>query len=729
MKNSQSSFRKKSPWGISGIFLVSLLISIKASANDDLPYLFTWTTAIVNPIVNQNGSKPEVKRSHVVQLHLERLMAAPFLNGDQKITLNLFENMIVVAVKDRLEKRSLDSYTWFGHIVDLPRSQVILTVEKGAMAGNITLQDQDLRNQKNYQIRPLPEGLYEIREIDQSAFREGGVDESRSDYVPIFSSHQDAPPDSKADDGSLIDVMVLYTDAVAVASMNIAAEIQLGMDETNQSYLNSGINQRVRLAHKAQVSYAETGVLCGGAVNDLDRLGGQTDGYLDQIHAWRDTYAADIVSLWVENGGGSCGCGYLMDNVASGFAEWAFNVTVRSCATGNYSFGHEMGHNMGARHDWYVDSVTTPYIYAHGYVNTANRWRTIMAYNNACTALGFSCARIQYWSNPLVNYLGNPTGLAEGQANPADNHRTLNNTAFTVANFRNSNAKIYLAGLSASTNGYVYYTPNLNSWVYGNGILDQIVMGDFDGDGQVDDFAGITHNGTVWYTVNLGASWIQIPGILNRLAVGRFNNDSRDDLAGIASNGSLWYTTTLGSFTQIPGALSQIVIGDFDGDGQNNDIAGLASNNTIYYTTNLGASWANIPGALVQLRTAKLNSDNRTDLVGLAGNNAIYYTTNLSNFSVMPGLLRQLVTGDFDGNGLNNDIAGLASNNTIYYTTNLGVTWKNIPGLLTQLRAVNLDGDSRTDLAGLASNNTIWYTTTLNGWTNIPGQLTKLAGE
>lgn len=60
-----------------------------------------------------------------------------------------------------------------------------------------------------------------------------------------------------------------------------------------------------------------------------------------------------------------------------------------------------------------------------------------MAYNNDCVASQKNCTRLQYWSNPGVNYpIGNdPMGVASG-AQPTDNHRTLNNTALTVANFR-----------------------------------------------------------------------------------------------------------------------------------------------------------------------------------------------------------------------------------------------------------------------------------------------------
>jgi hypothetical protein len=88
-----------------------------------------------------------------------------------------------------------------------------------------------------------------------------------------------------------------------------------------------------------------------------------------------------------------------------------------------------------------------------------------MAYNRRCTDFGFSCTRIQHWSNPDVNFNGVPTGVPEGEFDSADNRKTLNNTALTVANFRQSEQlfvdvpagywaeefiyKIYNAGITA----------------------------------------------------------------------------------------------------------------------------------------------------------------------------------------------------------------------------------------------------------------------------------------
>ena len=72
-----------------------------------------------------------------------------------------------------------------------------------------------------------------------------------------------------------------------------------------------------------------------------------------------------------------------------------------------------------------------------------------MSYNDVCAAVGVSCTRLPYWSNPYVTYGGKPMGIPGGTSTScpayspepgcdADNHRALNETALTVANFRAS---------------------------------------------------------------------------------------------------------------------------------------------------------------------------------------------------------------------------------------------------------------------------------------------------
>jgi hypothetical protein len=62
----------------------------------------------------------------------------------------------------------------------------------------------------------------------------------------------------------------------------------------------------------------------------------------------------------------------------------------------------------------------------------------VMAYNDGCQAAGVSCTRINYWSNPDTFYNGVATGVSSTSTSAADNRLTLNNTAYTVANFRAS---------------------------------------------------------------------------------------------------------------------------------------------------------------------------------------------------------------------------------------------------------------------------------------------------
>ena len=403
---------------------------------------FTWTYAEDNELFvdvyystdlysNQEKLKkdPIIVRSRYIQVNFTYLSRKSFPQGMQPIVLNLFHDISLTAVKERVEMRSEKQYTWYGHVEGMKHSQVVLVIENGNMVGNIATEG------RVYQIRVVDKGVHVIYEIDQSSFPEDAppipIETPDTSYITPFAS--------QVDDSSIpiIDVMVVYTDDAARASPNIALEIQLAIDETNQSYINSNINQRLRLVHSAEVPYTETGDMNA----DLNCISSIIDGCLDEIHTWRDTYGADVVSLWVENGGPYCGMAWLMKLVSTYFQQWAFSVVTRSCATGIYAFGHELGHNMGAHHDRYVTTRLDPndqgvYPYSHGYINITGRWRTIMAYNTECSDYGFNCSRLPYWSNPDKLYGGVPMGIPEGQADAADNSKTLNNTAYTVANFR-----------------------------------------------------------------------------------------------------------------------------------------------------------------------------------------------------------------------------------------------------------------------------------------------------
>ncbi len=416
------------------VFIMVLLASVSylsladhwqvgASEAVALPELFS--SAKVDGKADATVDRKIIRQRHV-NINLSVLMKAdgsPTLdNKALNLKLNLFDDVALTAVIDKTESVSTGGRSFLGRIADVEGSFVVLSVFDGIMAGNITVPGAF------YQVRYVGEGVHAVYQIDQSAF----PPELQPIPVPDRGSDSsgNAVPE-KGDSGGTIDVMVLYTPAARSAAGGTSAMqalITLAVSETNTGYSQSQVTQRARLVHSTEVSYTEVDF-----DTDLARLRGKTDGYMDNIHALRDQHGADLVVL-LKGGGDYCGLGYMMTSLASTFESYAFCTVRLDCATGYYSFAHEMGHNMGSHHDHANATGTVIYPYSYGYQSPSKAWRTVMAYD--CT--GTSCPRINYWSNPNLTWTatGELMGVSGTGSTAADNHRSLNNTAYTVANFR-----------------------------------------------------------------------------------------------------------------------------------------------------------------------------------------------------------------------------------------------------------------------------------------------------
>ena len=301
-----------------------------------------------------------------------------------------------------------------------------------------------------YRIRSAGAGLHAIEHVDPSSLPEGGEPLTPS---PDPGGSDDPSPPIAGDDGSVIDVAVFYTPAARRSqggTAAIEAEIDLMVAGTNRAYADSGVTQRVRLVERDVVSYVEG----PKSDDDLDRLTERSDGVMDGVHGLRDRVGADLVHLIVDRDRAgnfdSCGIAWLMVHVSGRFEDYGFAVTDYRCGAG--TFAHELGHNMGLRHDRYVvdDRTDVSYPYSFGYVNQrafragapeSSRWHTVMAYDSQCRDAGFDCNEILRFSNPDRNYRGDRTGVpgdrhTSSVNGPADARRTLNNTRNVVANFR-----------------------------------------------------------------------------------------------------------------------------------------------------------------------------------------------------------------------------------------------------------------------------------------------------
>jgi hypothetical protein len=380
---------------------------------------------------------PGVSRQRPVELDLRSL------DGSEKSALSqmqvdLFDSQAVTLTLDRLERRGERNYTWHGKVAGHPNGFALITVVDGNVSGTIELGDPGRGVGTRFQLQSTADGLTLLQELDASTFPEdhpGGVepmapsDNTKSTLrsAPLSKEIAADGAVTKADSAATIDVMIVYSNQTAAAAgAGIGAQVQQAIDTANLVYANSGITTRLRLVYTGPANYDES----GDFNTDLNHLTSGSDGYMDSVATLRDTYGADLVSLFVENGQ-YCGMGWIGPS-----ANYAFSVINRGCASGNLSFPHELGHNFGARHDTYVDAATTPYSYGHGWVDVGQRWRDVMAYNNACAAYGVTCTRIAYLSNPNMTY-GNPPDPL-GSTSTADTTRVHNQNALTVANFRAS---------------------------------------------------------------------------------------------------------------------------------------------------------------------------------------------------------------------------------------------------------------------------------------------------
>ena len=350
--------------------------------------------------------------------------------------LNIFPDVPLTINFDHVETHADNTVTWYGRIDGSPYGQATFVLSENRLIGSVTRGDG-----KIYAIRTAEDGTQWGLEIDQSKLPDE-TDPLEPERGAAITSAPVADATAYSDDGSTIDVLVLYTPAARTkvgGTAAIQSLVQLGIAETNQGYMNSNIIQRVRLVGSQEINYVESSSIS----TDLSRLRNAGDGYLDDAQTLRDTYGADLVSLWVDTSEATCGISYLLSNPnlpASSLAVNAYSVAEQDCATGNYTFGHEMGHNMGANHakDDLNSDGSVPsgaYSYSNGYKQRSgtNKFRTIMAYDGTC-----GCPRIDYWSNPNVNYNGAPTGIDPNSSQSAANYLTLNNTRTLVANFRAS---------------------------------------------------------------------------------------------------------------------------------------------------------------------------------------------------------------------------------------------------------------------------------------------------
>ncbi|MCH7849919.1 MAG: hypothetical protein IIB53_16345 [Planctomycetes bacterium] len=398
-----------------------------------------------------------------------------------RVIFDLFDDLSLVGLVNRRIERTSDRYTLSGRIEGTANGEFILAVNHDVLAGIIRTGVLG-----TYHIRFGPDGLHVVDQIDASLSFTCTTGEIQFVANQNGIAGGGAAADGACDDGSVIDLLVVYTQEArdeAGGVLAIEAEIDLMVQDNNLAYMNGLVETQMNLVFVWPVYLDESEIT-------LARLTNPDDGYMDDVHTLRNAYGADQVALIRSGGGG----------VANGL--WNLNPESEArafCINGLASapimvLAHEVGHNMGCCHAIGDGGGCPPgggllFPFSNGYRffgDSGTQWRTVMAYSP-----GNLVAHI---SNPDVLFDGQPTGVPEGEPDAADNAQTINLSAFTVSNWRCNDGICEGLDLPSDAedcneNGLPDACEVALGWsldVNRNGIPDECeCLGDLDGSGDV----------------------------------------------------------------------------------------------------------------------------------------------------------------------------------------------------------------------------------------------------
>ncbi len=254
-------------------------------------------------------------------------------------------------------------------------------------------------------------------------------------------------------DSVTIDLLMVYTPKAEIwadtatvrAPGSFNAAVAQAMNLSQQALDISNLAIKLRMVHLHKTDYDEaSGANSNVHLNRLTARAGDTGwpegtlGYMDEVHALRDQYGADLVALLAfvsDTGGLAWRLGGYAGRPQNGFS---LNRIQQTHFT--YTLIHEIGHNMGNSHGRRPTQTSSPasrfgglHSYSVGYRWKANNdagFVTVMHYDST----GFT--RTPYFSSTsdLVN------GVAIGSSLPdslgADNARSMREIRRVIANYQ-----------------------------------------------------------------------------------------------------------------------------------------------------------------------------------------------------------------------------------------------------------------------------------------------------
>jgi len=386
---------------------------------------------IVNPLLQKHG-KIEINDTLILELFNNTKYKAII----EKTTLDINNSSILRAKIEGLDY----SYVFISSnngktlmTVDLPEKDATYRLFYNEQLGNHLLIEVD--KSKNDEIENVPSMIPPADSVNGTST----LSKKKENVIGSETVADNAP---LSDPGPVvISLMIVYTPAAASwAATNeggISNTIASIMNKSQLALDNSNLGITLDLVHSAQVNYVEL-----HNNTDLDNLTNTNDGYMDEVHTWRNDYYADLVVL-LEETDFTGGLGWLLNN-KYGSPSYGFSLTRVQQASWTYTVIHEIGHNMGAHHHKTQNTQPGPTEWWNWTDNTwsaGGRWTgtdngkycTIMTYENGqYFSDGITHTRVPYFSDPNTIYIG----AATGDAVNANNVVTFLETKAVISNYK-----------------------------------------------------------------------------------------------------------------------------------------------------------------------------------------------------------------------------------------------------------------------------------------------------
>ncbi|MBM3822797.1 MAG: hypothetical protein FJ404_07930 [Verrucomicrobia bacterium] len=356
----------------------------------------------------------------------------PF-NSGKRARLNFFKGADFEAILTQVEHRE-GQWSATGQVQDVEGSLVLMSGSGNIVAGSVAVPGAG-----RFRFEGEAGGRVRLFELSDAVPRCGTCDRLPTGENPALRNgftRQSLSPvlEPLTQQVAVVDLMIVYTVAAkqgAGGEEAIRVLGQLAVAEANAVYQNSRALTRLRLVDQREVAYEESSSFS----TNLARLRLPDDGFLDEVHGWRQTNQADLVCLITEGGDiGFGGLASLMQEAKPESRTLGFSVVRRQNAVGDYVFVHEITHNFGCQHDRESssgsDGLLIPGVFEYSFGRRFSAegmiYRTVMAYPPGEV--------VPFLSTPAILFRGVPLGIPDTDLmSGADNVKTVNTTAPIVS--------------------------------------------------------------------------------------------------------------------------------------------------------------------------------------------------------------------------------------------------------------------------------------------------------